>query len=178
MNQVAEKIETKRTPQVWIGCLAAYNNGKLFGEWVDIPSDPEELREEIKRVLSKSPEPMAEEWAFMDYSDVPSTFGENPDLDKLCEYAELFNEYGDAIYAFIECFGVDDLSKETFEDAFRGSWDNFDDFAYDEAELYLAEIEGNEFLKRYFDYESWSRDLFHDYHSEDIGGYCYVFSNY
>jgi len=171
---------SKRTPSVWIGCLAAYNSGRLYGEWVEIPDDAEDLREEIQRVLKGSPEPMAEEWAFMDYEYVPSAFGENPDLEELCEYARLYNEHGEAITAFIEIYGVDNLSEQSFEDSYRGSWDSWEEFANTEADEMLEQYsnEPNSFLTRYFDYDKWSRDLSYDYNSWDIGGFCYVFANY
>ena len=179
MSNLAEKKEAPTVPLVWIGCLAAYNSGRLYGEWVEIPDDAEDLKEEIKRVLSKSPEPMAEEWAFMDYSDVPSTFGENPDLEELCEYARLYNEHGEAITAFIEIYGVDNLSEQSFEDSYRGCWDSWEEFADTEADEMLEQYsnEPNSFLTQYFDYEKWSQTLSYDYNSWDIGGYCYVFSN-
>lgn len=171
---------SKKTPSVWIGCLAAYNSGRLYGEWVEIPDDVEDLREEIKRVLKGSPEPMAEEWAFMDYEYVPSAFGENPDLEKLCEYARLYNEHGEAITAFIEIFGVDDLSEDKFDDCYRGSWDSFEDYADEYADEQIAcfATKDTEFLERYFDYEKFARDLSYDFHNHYIGGSCYVFSNY
>lgn len=173
-------VLNERAPQVWIGCLSAYNSGRLHGEWVDIPEDAEELREEIQRVLKKSPDPTAEEWAFMDYSDVPTGFGENPNLEELCEYARLYNEHGEAITAFIEIYGVDNLSEQSFDDCYRGCWDSWDDFANEDADQMLEAYsnESNSFLTRYFDYESYSRDLSYDYNSWDIGGYCYVFANY
>jgi len=180
MNNLAEKKEAAAVPKVWIGCLAAYNSGRLHGEWVDIPEDAEDLKEEIKRVLSKSPEPFADEWAFMDYSNVPSDFGENPDLEKLCDYARLYEEHGEAITAFIEIFGIDDLFEDKFDDCFRGTWDSWDSFSDEEADQMLEQYSGkeNSFLTQYFDYEKWSRDLSYDYNSWDIGGNCYVFSNY
>jgi len=173
-------ITIETVPQVWIGCLATHNSGGMYGKCVDIPEDAEDLKEEIKRVLSKSPEPMAEEWAFMDYSNVPSSFGENPDLEKLCEYARLYEEHGEAITAFIEIFGIDYLSEDTFDDCFRGTWDSWEAFSDEEADMMLEQYTGkeNSFLTSYFDYEKWSRDLSYDYNSWDIGGVCYVFSNH
>ena len=177
MTNTALQQEIKRVPSVWIGCLAAYNSGRLFGEWVEIPTDPEELQEEINRVLKKSPEPFAEEWAFMDYEYVPTEFGENPDLDKLCEYVQLTQDYSiNEVGAFISCFSVNDL--DNFTNAYIGVYESFDEFANQEADCHLDAIEGQDFLKRYFDYDSWSRDLSYDYSSEYIGGSCYVFSNY
>ncbi len=37
----ADKLTLR--PQVWIGCLAAYNNGELHGDWVDADVVGEEL---------------------------------------------------------------------------------------------------------------------------------------
>ena len=178
MTNLAEKKEAPAVPSVWIGCLAAYNSGRLHGEWVEIPTDPEELREEIKRVLDKSPEPMADEWAFMDYEYVPDEFGENPDLDKLCDYVSLTQEYSvNAVGAFIHCFSLNDL--DNFSDAYIGCYDSFNEFANEQADIYLDDnYQGHDFIKQYFDYESYARDLSYDYSSEYVGGCEYVFSNY
>lgn len=45
------------TPRIYVACLASYNNGRLYGEWIDVPSDVDELREEIARILRGSPFP-------------------------------------------------------------------------------------------------------------------------
>ena len=58
--------------KVYIACLAAYNSGTLHGEWIEPSSDVEELSEQIKAILKKSPAPDAEEWAFHDYDDFPN----------------------------------------------------------------------------------------------------------
>jgi len=175
MTDLALKTEAPRVPSVWIGCLAAYNSGRLHGEWVEIPDDAEELRAEIKRVLNKSPEPMADEWAFMDYEYVPSTFGENPDLQELCDYASLYNAHGEAVTGFIEIFGLGNLDE--FADYYVGCYDSFDDFAYEDADEVIAcnSSEGSEFLQRYFDYEAYSRDLSYDFSHWDGDNGTYIF---
>ena len=58
---------TQVTPKIYVACLAAYNNGKLYGKWIDAAQDADEIHEEIQAMLKNSPEPMAEEWAIHDY---------------------------------------------------------------------------------------------------------------
>ena len=176
MNNLAEKKEAAAVPKVWIGCLAAYNSGRLHGEWVDIPEDAEDLKEEIKRVLSKSPEPFADEWAFMDYEYVPERFGENPDLEKLCEYASLYNEHGEAVNAFVSINGADYLDE--FEEHFMGCWDSFRQFAEEQAEQEiecLVNKDAQQFVFNNFDYCGYEIDLEHSYTHEEGNGGCYVF---
>lgn len=53
----ADKLTLR--PMVWIGCLAAYNNGELHGDWVDAAVEGEELVRSAQEILSRSPEPDA-----------------------------------------------------------------------------------------------------------------------
>ena len=178
MTNLAIKEEAKRVPSVWIGCLASYNEGRLHGDWVEIPNDPDLLQQEIKRVLRLSPSPYAEEWAFMDYEYVPDGFGENPDLEELCEFASLYNEHGEAVTGYIEIFGEGYL--DNFDDYYIGCYDSFDEFAEQDADDMIAcySGEGVEWLSRYFDYEAYSRDLSYDHAHWDGERGCHVFRNY
>ncbi|MEP0248115.1 antirestriction protein ArdA, partial [Roseibium sp.] len=49
-------------PRIYVACLAAYNGGRLHGQWIDA-TEPDEVREEVRTMLATSPEPDAEEWA-------------------------------------------------------------------------------------------------------------------
>ena len=64
---------TTTETRVYAACLAAYNNGKLHGKWIDIDDDTttETLQAEIATMLASSPEPGEEEWAFHDYDGIP-----------------------------------------------------------------------------------------------------------
>lgn len=128
-----------RDPKVWIGCLAAYNNGRLHGEWVTVPEDADELFAEIKRVLAASPEPGAEEWFFADNEDFhPWNIGEWPDVRKLVLAAKLIRERGEAVAIWLnnddsplnECDDYDDL-EERFNEAYAGEWDSEAAYARD-----------------------------------------------
>lgn len=106
--------------RLYIACLASYNNGVLYGKWIDASSDVEEMQEEISTILRGSPYPnakvtcpqcddcpmeslgcgtchgtgkvpSAEEWAVHDYEDFPN-MGEYPDLKEVAAFAELVDE--------------------------------------------------------------------------------------
>ncbi len=47
--------------------MAAYNNGKLHGIWMDACAELDEIREQVNKVLSKSPEEDAEEYAIHEF---------------------------------------------------------------------------------------------------------------
>ncbi|HCN93064.1 MAG TPA: antirestriction protein ArdA, partial [Hyphomonas sp.] len=49
-------------PRIYVACLAAYNNGRLHGRWIDA-TDPHEVWQHVRGMLAASPEPDAEEWA-------------------------------------------------------------------------------------------------------------------
>ncbi len=51
------------TPQIYVVCLAAYNNGILHGEWIDATQDVSTIYDEIHEMLAKSPIEDAEEFA-------------------------------------------------------------------------------------------------------------------
>lgn len=171
--------------RIYVACLASYNNGVLHGEWLDVTSDEDELWEGIKRVLRTSPYPnveveypegsgkmvpSAEEWAVHDYDGVPSDFGEYPSVEKLCQYAGLFEELEsyedeDAFRAYLDQVHGNDLDSavEDFRERYQGHHASFQDFAEEYADDVglLSDVPDN--IRCYFDYERFARDLAHDY---------------
>lgn len=78
------------------------------------------------------------------------------DFDHIKEYSELCDKY--------DVYAVDDYMEfpdelDNFEEAYRGEWDNDEDFArHIVEECYdLEKTMGN--LSQYFDYEAFGRDL-------------------
>jgi len=57
------------TPRIYVACLASYNNGCLFGRWIDVGDDEIALRSEVSAMLRASPEPNAEEHAIHDFEN-------------------------------------------------------------------------------------------------------------
>ncbi len=53
--------------RIYVACLASYNNGILFGQWIDATQELDDLYAELRAMLKASPIPDAEEWAIHDY---------------------------------------------------------------------------------------------------------------
>ena len=49
-------------PRIYVACLAAYNNGILFGEWIPADQTETDIRKNIQTMLSASPIKDAKEW--------------------------------------------------------------------------------------------------------------------
>lgn len=58
----ASALSIPDRPRIYVACLAAYNNGRLHGCWIDT-TDPHEVWQQVREMLAASPEPDAEEWA-------------------------------------------------------------------------------------------------------------------
>ena len=53
--------------RIYVACLAAYNNGHLHGEWIEV-TDEASIWEAVQAMLFTSPiEEDTEEWAIHDY---------------------------------------------------------------------------------------------------------------
>lgn len=85
-------MTTEKTDcRIYAACLASYNNGVLFGRWIDCEGKSgDELRGEIADMLKASPAPDAEEWAIHDHEGFGRLIGtEWPDLDDVAALAEI-----------------------------------------------------------------------------------------
>ena len=123
--------EQKHEPQIYVACLAAYNNGQLYGKWITPKADRDELEAQIKEVLKFSPVAGAEEWAIHDYDDFPN-LGEYPDLDKLIKLQEAIDEHGyELVNAYLE-FNNDVESLDDIEYSYIGHYDSFQDDSLEE----------------------------------------------
>lgn len=166
---------TQTTPKIYVACLAAYNNGFLHGQWIEVNQETEVIHEEIQDMLKRSPSAGAEEWAIHDYEGFCGIrLSEYEYIAKVVEIAKLINEHGEAWAVYAEYVGTDYATTESFEEAYQGEWDSEEDFAENLAE---ETMEIPEHLKYYIDYEKFARDLFiNDYFSEKGENYrVYVF---
>jgi antirestriction protein len=152
--------------KIYVACLAAYNAGRLHGEWIDATSDAAEMGEAVAAMLAKSPVPGAEEYAIHDYDGFPD-MGEYPGLDAIAETAGL-----------VELAAEHDLSPAAFKaiadnwhggardirEAFGrwvGLFDSFREYADEIADLYIGETSGAaaDYVSQYFDFEYHASDL-------------------
>lgn len=148
---------TATTPRIYVACLAAYNNGKLHGRWIDCDQDVDDIRDEIDAMLAESPEPGAEEWAVHDHEGLPGIIGENPDLERLAAIGQALADCDEpeALAAYLDNDSTND--PENFAEAYIGQFDSLADFAEDLAEQCHSEDELGPFA-RYIDWEAVGRD--------------------
>lgn len=163
------------TPKIYVACLAAYNNGRLHGAWIDASQGAESIHEDIQKMLKSSPEPLAEEWAIHDYEGFEGLqISEYESIEDVARYAQLIEDHGEAYAAYAGYIGTEYATKEGFEEAYQGEWDSEEAFAENLAD---ETMEIPEHLQYYIDYEKFSRDLFiNDYFSsQGDSGQIYVF---
>jgi antirestriction protein len=151
------------TPQIYVACLAAYNDGCLHGKWIDANQDPEDINAEIKEMLKASPIKGAEEWAIHDTNNFDQiNIHEYASIETVAEIARCLEEYGPAFASFYNdsCIDepIDDI-EEKFQDSYIGEYDS--ERAY--AEEYAHEcLDIPERLENYIDYDAIANDLFMD----------------
>jgi antirestriction protein len=127
--------------QVWIGCLAAYNEGHLHGKWVDA-LDVEEMEAAKDEIIKTSPALLPEEWFVADYNgfphDVVAELGEYPQFETVANVANALEDHGAVFGDWLSTqdYGFD-LSQDDLGDQFlehyRGDWDSEEDFAMEQA---------------------------------------------
>jgi antirestriction protein len=151
------------TPRIYVACLAAYNNGRLHGEWIDADQSADELHEAVARMLALSPEPGAEEWAIHDYEGFGELrLSEWESFERVSAIAAGIAKHGDAFSAWLSYDESQDATEmQAFEDAYRGEWDSLRAYAEDYAEqtgMYeAAEKSGSSYVV--VDIEMLERDL-------------------
>ena len=140
-------MQTHDTPQVWIGCLASYNAGRLIGEWVDA-TDADEIGEAEKRVAITAVAAAQEAGEYPVYFGDPEEFF-IADYDGFPQAAvSMLGEYADyatvaAVAVGIEAHGepfakwlgsIDSLDEpatlvDRFTEAYRGEYDSEEAYA-------------------------------------------------
>lgn len=150
--------------RIYVACLAAYNNAKLHGKWIDVDGKAlDEVREEIAEVLKSSPEPDAEEWAIHDYEGFEGIkVSEYHNLETLVNYAEVLSNTNhdiELVTGVMDNLGCDiEKAIEYIDDNYAGKYKDLEWWA----EELLNETGELDKLPRhlsyYFDYASYARD--------------------
>ncbi|CAB4172120.1 ArdA Antirestriction protein [uncultured Caudovirales phage] len=161
-------------PQVWVGCLAAYNGGRLHGEWVPAV-DADDLRESIRRILASSPEPRADEWMFSDFANFGAlSLWEYESPEMVASWGAALVKYGSELAGYAGNFGTLPDSPEEcaqeMEETRQGAHDSAGDLVYsiwDESGD-LARFE-KEFPGAVLDWARMGRDLEHEGYYEIDG---------
>lgn len=159
---------------IYLTNLGKYNEGELIGEWVELPVSQEELQKVFERIGINEE---YEEYFITDYECDFYEVGEYESLDTLNEIAERIEELGEeeseAVKVLMSELGY--TLNEAIDKVNSGDYriysdcDDMTDIAYQVVEEcgYLNNVPDN--VARYFDYESFGRDL-------DIEG-TYIFTD-
>lgn len=170
------EFESKGAMRIAVTDLKDYVEGVLRFEWLDLDDCPtvEALQSFIAGFLQKRSEEtgeLHEEWFVTDYEGFVN-LGEYPSLENIETAAKLSGQYGWQAVAryYASCQTLDE-----FEEAYNGTYDSEEDFAYELAhDIYSDEQLGQ--FEPYIDWEKFARDLFiNDYFSEEVDGCVVVF---
>ncbi len=143
--------------RIYVACLAAYNNGKLHGVWIDATDDIDDIQDQINEMLESSPEEDAEEWAIHDYEGYGSyRLSEYEGIQSAHEIACFIEEHGEIAAELLSHFSTIDEAKKAMEEHYAGCHESVADFA---EELTTDATEIPESLAFYIDYEKMGRDL-------------------
>ena len=165
--------ELDGNPSVYCGTYAKYNEGSLYGLWLDLTSfdSYNEFIEVCNQLHADEVDP---ELMFQDFGGFPSCLYsescmDEETFDKIIEYANLSENEQEA---FDDYLSFHDFDIEEFKCRYQGKWSSEIEFAeHIVNEIYDLEKMG--VLAQYFDYEAYARDIFAS--SYDMGDNGHVF---
>ena len=115
-------MTTTAAPRIYVASLAAYNSGRLIGEWIDATADADVIRQSIADMLAAGPG-RGEEYAIHDYDGfgpAGDALGEYPDVADVARLAALIGEHGE-VAAHVYANEHDVTRTETLlTDGYRG----------------------------------------------------------
>lgn len=142
----------------YVADLAAYNNGKLHGVWIDALDDLNEIQDQINDMLKNSPEGFSEEYALHDYEGFGGyRLSEYEGIERVHEFACFIDENPEIAGELLNHFGGDlEDAKKAIEECYAGCHSSFADYAQE-----LTEETSNipDHLVFYIDYEKMGRDM-------------------
>ena len=144
-DEHAERLSEQ--PRIWVGSWLDYNNGVLYGQWIDAARDEDELQGDITTMLAHSPttkatgEP-AEDWGIFDHDNFGRLrIGEQESLSWVSAVARGIAEHGPAFAAYADVV-EDEAALAGFEDDYLGHYTS----AADYAEQLIADLGYDEML--------------------------------
>ena len=123
--------------RIYVGTYAKYNEGSLFGEWVDLTQFPD-LKSFYNYISSlhsdeEDPEFMFQDWECSELITGLDLIGESylsEDVFKVLELVEQ-SSYEESVWVgFVNCFGESDLDElqEKIEESYCGGYGSDEDF--------------------------------------------------
>ena len=143
--------------RIYVACLASYNNGTLYGEWIDAAQGVDGIWKDVSQMLLKSPAEYAEEWAIHDHDGFGGIhISEYESFESIAASAEFLEEHGDLGAKLISYYGDLDDARNAISDNYAGQYDSVSDYA---EQLTEETTQIPEALRYYIDYEKMGRDL-------------------
>ena len=156
---------TTITPAVWIGCLACYNAGRLTGNWFQAT-----IADEVTPHTLHGHQTSHEELWVMDHEHLPIEGECSPaEAAKLARHLDEVDEHQLPAFLAWIASGSHVLDGENlpdhgeFTDRYAGHWDSFEQYAHQLADDIGMLADAPEEIARYFNWQSWTDDLQHDY---------------
>lgn len=172
-----------REYKIYVACLASYNNGILYGKWIDlIGKTSDEIKKEISEMLKGSSENLAEEWGIHDHS-FSFHVSDNHDIDELVNYVDLINStnFDEKIIVNVMNFLNVKVCESInyIEENFLGIFNDLESWAEDFLDQTDSLSEIPKHLRYYIDFASYARDceLNGDIFTIENSEGLYVFSN-
>jgi antirestriction protein len=174
-------LEVTTTPRIYVADLAAYNNGILHGEWIEVGTGLDascDIYTSIGEMLKASPVTGAEEWAIHDSEGFGCNVGEYANIEQLIELAELIEEHSAELVAgLMDNYSNIDEVRRALEDNYMGEYESLADYMQ---ELTEECTEIPESLRNYIDYDSMAHDeeCNGTYTQIEVNGRVHIFTNY
>lgn len=152
--------------RIYVADLAAYNNGRLHGVWIDATEEMDDIWAQVNQMLKSSPEGFAEEYAIHDYEGFGGySLSEYEGLESAHNVAVFIEEHGEIAGELLNNFGGDlEDAKKAIEENYSGCYKSLADYAEELTEQ-TAEVPEN--LAFYIDYQRMGRDM-------ELGGDVYT----
>ena len=172
-TQIIEQNELR----VYVGTFGKYNRGSLAGKWLNIKDykNVDEFDKACRQLHSNEYDP---EFMFQDWEYIPNKFigggWIDPKLFELIHHPNMEHIDINTLFDFLD--DVDFTNLETyeiigkFEECYRGYWDSFREFAYEE----FGKCPHGCHCENYIDWDKYAHDLQQDYTYTDKRN---VFSN-
>lgn len=144
--------------RIYVADLAAYNNGKLHGVWIDATLDIVDIQDQINAMLQKSPEDFAEEYAIHDYEGFGGyPISEYESIQSLHEIACFIEKHPELAAELLNHFGGDiEDAQKAIEENYSGCYKSLADYA---EELTEDTSQTPQHLAYYIDFERMGRDM-------------------
>lgn len=142
--------------QIYVACLAAYNNGYLHGRWIDASQEAWAIYDDIRDMLNASPIADAEEWAIHDYEGFGSlSLSEYEGIDRVAELAAFIAEHGELGAELVSHFDDIGQARQALEESYHGSFESLADYVQGLTE---DTSQVPEHLRFYIDWDAMARD--------------------